>query len=98
MDSAAVRRLWQDRFAQLHHLMKWQVHLQVKDSLQCAILQATEYFGYTDQPMIEQMRPMMFLVKCMIDELFDLIAQKQVELWMLSLRYAQLRQQEPNDI
>jgi len=93
MDAAAARRLWNDRFAQLHHLLRWQTHLQhTNDSLQSAILVATEYFGYTDQPMVEEMTCMLRLVKYQIELLFDLIAQKQVELWMLSLRYAQLRQ------
>ena len=93
MDAAAARRLWNDRFAQLHHLLRWKTHLQhTNDSLQSAILVATEYFGYTDQPMVEEMTCMLRLVKFQIEQLFDLIAQKQVELWMLSLRYAQLRQ------
>ena len=93
MDAAAARRLWNDRFAQLHHLLRWQTHLQhTNDSLQSAILVATEYFGYTDQPMVEEMTCMLRLVKFQIEQLFDLIAQKQVALWMLSLRYAQLRQ------
>ncbi len=44
------------------------------------------------------MRDMMHLVKFMIENLFDLIAQKQVQLWMLSLQYAQLRRQELDDL
>ena len=99
MDAAATRRLWHDRFAQLHHLLRWQTHLQhISDSMQSAILEATEYFGYADQPMVEEMSAMLRLVQYMIRNLFDLIAQKQVEMWMLSLKYAQLRQQESNDV
>ena len=59
---------------------------------------ATEYFGYTDQPMVEEMTYMLRLVKYQIEQLFDLVAQKQVELWMLSLRYAQLRQNNFEDL
>ena len=99
MDAAAARRLWHDRFDQLHHLLRWQTHLQhISDSLQSAILEATEYFGYTDQPMVEQMTCMMLLAKCQIEHVFDLIVQKQVELWMLALRYAQLRQDDLEDL
>ena len=99
MDAAAARRLWHDRFAQLHHLLRWQTHLQhVSDSLQSAILEATEYFGYTDHSLVSQMTCMMQLAKCQIEIVFDLIVEKQVELWMLSLRYAQLRQDDFEDL
>ena len=94
-----MRRLWEDRFAQLLSLLQWQQHLKAaSDNCQSAILEATEYFGYTDQPQIQTMRDMMHLVKFMIENLFDLIAQKQVQLWMLSLQYAQLRRQELDDL
>ena len=99
MDGGAARRLWHDRFAQLLHLLRWQTLMQqIHDNLQSAILQATEYFGYTDQPMIELMNSMLVLVKSQIEQLFDLIVEKQVQLWMLSLRYAQLRQQTFDDL
>ena len=98
MDSAAVRRLWLDRFAALHSLIQWQQHLKaVSDHFQSAILEAREFFAYTDQAMIQTMSDMMLLVQFMIENLIDLIAHKQVELWSLSLQYAQLRQQELDD-
>ena len=93
-----MRRLWQERFAGLLSLIQWQQHLKaVSDHFQSAILEAREFFGYTDQPMLQTMSDVMLLVQFMIEELFDLIAHKQVELWRLSLQYAHLRQQELDD-